>query len=999
MRLELMGFQEEAATEVLERLTSGIKAYRATRGDKRPQRQAFALSSVTGSGKTVIAATVLEALLRGSTSHEIQPVEGLAVLWVTYDPALGQQSKNLIARQADRLAPSTLKTIDSEAFAQRKLDPGNIYFLSLPLLGGSNLLTRPGDGRPFTFWDTLANTVADENTTLLVVVDEAHIGMGGHATGAKARSILARVIGGDEASGYPGAPLTWGISATPGRFDANVKALVPGSSGANVVIKPIDVQESGLLKQAVSLYTPAESVSMAETMLDQAMAELRSSTAEWKRYCDDAGEKDAVVPLLVFQLPNRDDAGSLRAENEFIRSVVRSARTGLKDFSSKNIAHVIADRADIKVGSIEIKKIAPEDVAGREMVRILIVKDAVSTGWDCPRAEILVSMRTFHDPTAITQMLGRMVRTPLARATGIERLDRVSCWVPRFDVGTAVEVVQILTGEKEPDGRDKAAMVVDVNPRTYTLAGTEESSAEGEEVVDPVDAGELDLSMEGDDEDSVDESAGDDDGDDDHDGGAIVAQADGGAVDAVNAADADDQNDVAGDAAGTAIPVAPAQPSGAGGAVDGAGGAGAGVNAEAQADADLDDAEEVDDAEAEAGETEEEAEDPVDRELLAAAVAAIEALPAQTLPNTKMPPIKRLDKVALILSTSGLRTNAVKQVEDQMVACIEGQARERQTDVAAARKQVLTVEQERVDSGFGVADTVTKVNFEAGPDVIEAEFKAADRTLGGLAKAVYDRRFKELYTDDGEVDVDALRADVAALGNVPDLVAAVRARAGKLADELLLAHVDDIALQTGAVRDELDELLAQSDVPQPRAIRLPARQHHMTSGTRHLPKHIYGDERGRWYVPGTLNRWEQAVLGREVARDAVVGWYRNPGSAGKASLSIAYRGSDDLWHLVQPDFLFVERTSNGELKVAIVDPHWLRDEQGLARLAALAKYAEDNADLLSRVNAVGQVGGGPLRRLRLEDSRVRAAVRGAASVRELFADDAVADEYPVDSVS
>ena len=53
---------------------------------------------------------------------------------------------------------------------------------------------------------------------------------------------------------------------------------------------------------------------------------------------------------------------------------------------------------------------------------------------------------------------------------------------------------------------------------------------------------------------------------------------------------------------------------------------------------------------------------------------------------------------------------------------------------------------------------------------------------------------------------------------------------------------------------------------------------------------------------------------------------------------------------------------------------------------------------LSRVNAVGQVGSGPLRRLRLEDPRVRAAVRGAASVRELFADDAVADEYPVDPV-
>ena len=63
-----------------------------------------------------------------------------------------------------------------------------------------------------------------------------------------------------------------------------------------------------------------------------------------------------------------------------------------------------------------------------------------------------------------------------------------------------------------------------------------------------------------------------------------------------------------------------------------------------------------------------------------------------------------------------------------------GQAREGRPMLLRA-KRVLIVEQERVDSGFGVGDTVTRSTSKRA-DVIEAEFRAADRTLGGLAKAV-----------------------------------------------------------------------------------------------------------------------------------------------------------------------------------------------------------------------------------------------------------------------
>ena len=87
-------------------------------------------------------------------------------------------------------------------------------------------------------------------------------------------------------------------------------------------------------------------------------------------------------------------------------------------------------------------------------MRVLVAKDAISTGWDCPRAEVLVSFRPAKDHTHITQLLGRMVRNPLARRVpGDERLNSVDCILPFFDRTTAGNVVKFLTGQIDEHAR------------------------------------------------------------------------------------------------------------------------------------------------------------------------------------------------------------------------------------------------------------------------------------------------------------------------------------------------------------------------------------------------------------------------------------------------------------------------------------------------------------------------------------------------------------------
>jgi type III restriction enzyme len=110
-----------------------------------------------------------------------------------------------------------------------------------------------------------------------------------------------------------------------------------------------------------------------------------------------------------------------------------------------SFANVFGEHADLSVSQVPIPYVAPETVQESEWIRVLFAKTAISTGWDCPRAEVLVSFRPAVDPTHITQLLGRMVRTPLARRIpGNQVLNSVECLLPFFDRKTATEVAQEL---------------------------------------------------------------------------------------------------------------------------------------------------------------------------------------------------------------------------------------------------------------------------------------------------------------------------------------------------------------------------------------------------------------------------------------------------------------------------------------------------------------------------------------------------------------------------
>jgi type III restriction enzyme len=451
MKFTLKDYQDEAVIDVLQRLKRARKRWHE---DSDPH--AFSLTAPTGAGKTVMAAAVFEALFHGDDRYEFDRDPGAVVIWFSDDPSLNEQTRFRLMESADRIQHTDLVVVEN-SFNRAKFDPGKIYFLNTQKLGKKSLLVRGFDEegtfpemrpdlRSHTIWDTIRNTIEDPALTLYLVLDEAHRGMGSETR--EKSTIVKRLINGDK--GVPGIPVAWGISATVERFNKAMEGARGRSTLPPVTVDVARVQDSGLLKDTIVLDIPDEVGDFDTVLVRRAADRLRESTEEWAAYAAQQESGETVHPLMVLQVPNTPN----------LNDIGRTLATIFQQWPGvpeTSVAHVFGEHTTQTFGKYSVPYVQPQRVQDETWVRILIAKDAISTGWDCPRAEVMVSFRPANDQTYIAQLLGRMVRTPLARRIpGSERLNSVDCLLPKFDKDTVQEVVKALReggSESPPTGR------------------------------------------------------------------------------------------------------------------------------------------------------------------------------------------------------------------------------------------------------------------------------------------------------------------------------------------------------------------------------------------------------------------------------------------------------------------------------------------------------------------------------------------------------------------
>lgn len=469
MKAELFPFQKRALSRLRLMVGEAINGYERTHSN-----QVVSFTAPTGAGKTIIMASLIEEIFFGDVDYEEQP-EAIFV-WLSDSPQLNEQSKDKIDLKADRIQLGQCVTITDDSFDQEVLDDGYIYFLNTQKLGTNSNLTKHGDGRQYTIWETLANTAREKSDRLYVIIDEAHRGMQGRDAG-KATTIMQKFLKGSQRDGLDPMPVVIGMSATIARFNALISGIV--ATTHPVVVTTDEVRASGLLKDRIVISYPKESATNRDMAVLQAAAdEWKNKWEHWYQYCYEQ-HYAYVNPILVIQVQNSTGENNISATdlNDCVQKV--EERCNVR-FQEGEVVHTFGQTSSVlNINGLNVPYVEPSAIAEEKRIKVVFFKESLSTGWDCPRAETMMSFRRATDVTYIAQLLGRMIRTPMQSHIQVDdTLNDVHLYLPYFDAATVKDVVKALQDAEGGDipadiyGESLDSRVMDtlsVKPRTNMM--------------------------------------------------------------------------------------------------------------------------------------------------------------------------------------------------------------------------------------------------------------------------------------------------------------------------------------------------------------------------------------------------------------------------------------------------------------------------------------------------------------------------------------------------
>ena len=186
----------------------------------------------------------------------------------------------------------------------------------------------------------------------------------------------------------------------------------------------------------------------AEEMIKLPIEVHSFTNSDWKHTLAETQKKVEQLEEEARQLQSR--------ENRYVRPIalVRVQRTGREQRDQGNIhaedvreyliQNLSVPEAQIRVQSSENKELGHEDLLSEHSpVRWILTKDALKEGWDCSFAYVLVLLDNTTATTAMTQMVGRIMRQPYARRIETSKaLNQCYIYCYNKDVGKAVEGVK-----------------------------------------------------------------------------------------------------------------------------------------------------------------------------------------------------------------------------------------------------------------------------------------------------------------------------------------------------------------------------------------------------------------------------------------------------------------------------------------------------------------------------------------------------------------------------
>lgn len=381
--MNLLSFQQKAVAQ----LTDAFKrAWTPTNYNAKDAAGKIVFKSPTGSGKTFMISSFIDGLQR-----EPDFDADIAFVWITFSDDLARQSREKYGRYFYPNVGRRLLGVE-DISPNGILLKNDILFLNWQKLvsrkAENKKLRRPEDENRRkecgNYFEDLVEATHAAGREIVLVIDESHL----HVSAAAERDVIK-----------PLAPrVVLHVSATP-KEESAAETLPLGYEF--VEVKREDVVSAGLIKEEIVSQTTDEMSAaggrdLDKALLDFAIEKKETLKAEWRRLGLN------INPLVLIQLPS-DDAVQRAQEGE---------SRSKKDVVLEYLAGKGVPESKIALWFDKEKKHLERISEDDSETDFLLFKFAAGTGWDCPRAHVIVMFREIGTETFKTQVLGRVLRNP-----------------------------------------------------------------------------------------------------------------------------------------------------------------------------------------------------------------------------------------------------------------------------------------------------------------------------------------------------------------------------------------------------------------------------------------------------------------------------------------------------------------------------------------------------------------------------------------------------------
>lgn len=378
--IQLKDYQRKAVRELKRKMVDMLNL--------PDDRQKLVFKAPTGSGKTVMASALLDELTQELPENGECLYTRVAWVWIAPNK-LHQQSYRSMRNYFSETR-SLRPVMFDECDHLEGLQQGDVLFLNWESINKDNAVMIRDNEQNRTLFELLRRTRIQSNVPIVVVIDEEHMFGGRNAT--KSEKVLKSI--------NPKIELR--ISATPVTMSFQA-----------VEVRRSEVVAEEMIKKGVEL-NPNVRSSNEQTSLtvnQQLLVKALKKRAELAKVYAEYG----INPLLLIQLPN-DTSDTLSNDEKTIAEEMKSYLQAMCNISVENGKLAVWLSKD---KSPNLENITKAD----DITEVLLFKQAIALGWDCPRASVLLIFRELKSMTFTTQTVGRILRMPEQRFYRDDRLN------------------------------------------------------------------------------------------------------------------------------------------------------------------------------------------------------------------------------------------------------------------------------------------------------------------------------------------------------------------------------------------------------------------------------------------------------------------------------------------------------------------------------------------------------------------------------------------------